>query len=427
MKSEPFFIILFFLCLILGVAGVISIFYSTSLSEYLSKDVSHQGLSIGVNSADGYPRINILYNVHLKQDFSKNEGEFSFAIRDPINIDSVQFAFGNISKDFGCSLLDCSIQELDAFNNIIENKPLSCIMQLQTNSSFVVSFKGQKFENESILIKYRLHLIPNGDLTIEQLKQQWDSSGPKGNLILELGSDYECYGSCVYDYTSKTQILPSSNYANELFLRLNPTDYFTQLYITTKSTRIIAKKNFFLSIGVSFIAGVIFAFISILIGIKQEKPKFKEYIKKLIEGIKKIEKPKFDIKTKINFELIVIFFLIIISSFLQWNSNNYINLITIYGLFFLTCGAVIGLRPVLRNLINPGIKSEERKKRDINAAFYSFAMITLGFGLQFWAQLLVLLHIATDLNSEITSTVILSIIVLVTINLAIRKLKVYEG
>ena len=89
--------------------------------------------------------------------------------------------------------------------------------------------------------------------------------------------------------------------------------------------------------------------------------------------------------------IILVIILLLFSFITNMNEDKFIVWVETLGLILITYGAVLGIRPVVRSLLNPKVKENNKLRRDINAGLMAFHYLIVGFGLQFIAKFYLLI------------------------------------
>ena len=288
--------------------GVWSIIKAEKTNEYIIVPEDYtQNFDIIVNSPQGNNNLH-LSDAYIEQDFTDKTGKISFLLFEQSNISEIDINFPNDIKN---SSFSCYIQNYTDHRNRANPIDLPCDVFQPNNRTILINFNRMNFENERILIKYELELTPAGFFQITT-NQLW-SEGVDGNIVLNLGNDYECVSECIIIYQDNIKLSAIDNIGQIRRLSFtDPRDNDHSFKLLTKSKKIIRDQNFDISFGSSLIAGSILSMDSLLIYLlqlhndyKKDKKtdeklgdidsKIEENSKKqkeLIDSIKKLQKNK---------------------------------------------------------------------------------------------------------------------------------------
>jgi hypothetical protein len=271
-NSEKNFRTLIFIVLsLIGLIGLICIWYSNQLNEYLTyppypDDLQHYGIYIYSPAGEDKPLY--LYDTSIIQYFSENKAQFYFEIYYPTNITGILFDFPvNITDpSFRCYFKNSTD---DSYNKIPFQSFNCSILYSRKNTTTFLEFNKTHFEEETVLIEYNLELKPIGFFEIST--NQMLDYGVRGNLILNLGKDYECVSDCIYPWQN-IELAPRDEMSQIRILNFQDPDKNRNFIfkITTRSNKIVSEKNILLSLGISLIVGALSGLISFWI-YKHEK------------------------------------------------------------------------------------------------------------------------------------------------------------
>ncbi len=209
------------------------------LNEYsdFPKDLQSYGISLDSPQGEGPLYLN---NAYIKQDFSKDKGQFSFVITYPANITEITFNFP--VKVDGPSFKCYYKNSTSDYLNKIPLKSLDCIARSSDNKTFVLEFNKTSFLSETVIIEYTLKFSPIGYFEIFT-NQIW-YAGREGNIVLELGNDYECVAECIYPWQN-TKIASGDEIAQVRVLNFeDPSKNRNFIFkLITKSNKVIRYKT----------------------------------------------------------------------------------------------------------------------------------------------------------------------------------------